>query len=158
VLGGALYRGWAELGHVVVVADGPPCQGNCTGRGHLEAVASGNAADRAAEKLWGEGASAELLVGRASEGDEAALEALAGIGHLLGAGIGAFVNVFGAELIIVGGGFGIAAAEFLFPEALEMARRETVLESARPRLRIVKAELGSDAGVIGAGLLAFEAL
>jgi glucokinase len=158
VLEGALFRGWAELGHVVVVADGPPCQGNCTGRGHLEAVASGNAADRAAEKLWGEGATAELLVGRATEGDEAALEALAGIGHLLGAGIGAFVNVFGAELVIVGGGFGIAAAEFLFPEALEMARRETVLESARPRLRIVKAELGSDAGVIGAGLLAFEAL
>ncbi len=148
VLEGALFRGWAELGHVVVVADGPPCQGNCTGRGHLEAVASGNAADRAAEQLGG----------RATEGDEAALEALAGIGHLLGAGIGAFVNVFGAELVIVGGGFGLAAAEFLFPEALEMARRETVLESARPRLRIVKAELGSDAGVIGAGLLAFEAL
>jgi glucokinase len=158
ILDGALFRGWAELGHVIVVADGPPCQGNCTGRGHLEALASGNAADRAAEKLWGEGATAELLVGRASEGDESALEALAGIGHLLGAGIGGFVNVFGAELVIIGGGFGIAAAEFLFPEALEVARRETVLESARPRLRIVKAELGSDAGLIGAGLVAFEAL
>ena len=78
IMEGALYRGWAELGHVVVVADGPPCQGTCTGRGHLEAVASGNAADRAAEKLWGEGATAELLVGRAEEGDPAALEALAG--------------------------------------------------------------------------------
>ena len=41
VLDGRLYRGWAELGHVVVVADGPPCQGNCHGHGHLEAVASG---------------------------------------------------------------------------------------------------------------------
>ena len=71
VLGGSLYRGIAELGHVVVVADGPPCQGNCTGRGHLEAVASGNAADRAAEKLWGEGANAELLVERAQEGTRA---------------------------------------------------------------------------------------
>jgi glucokinase len=158
VVGGALFRGWAELGHVVVVADGPPCQGNCTGRGHLEAVASGNAADRAAEKLWGEGATAELLVGRASEGDASALEALSGIGHLLGAGIGSLVNIFGAELVIVGGGFGIAAAEFLFPAALEVARREVLLESARVGLRIVKAELGSDAGVIGAGLLAFEAL
>ena len=144
---------------MVVVADGPPCQGNCTGRGHLEAVASGNAADRAAEKLWGEGATAELLVGRASEGDEAALEALAGIGHLLGAGDRLASSTSSApSSSIVGGGFGIAAAEFLFPEALEVARRETVLESARPRLRIVKAELGSDAGLIGAGLLAFEAL
>ena len=69
VIDGALFRGIAELGHVVVVADGPPCQGRCGGRGHLEAVASGNAADRAAEKLWGEGANAELLVGRAEEGD-----------------------------------------------------------------------------------------
>ena len=86
VLDGALYRGWAELGHVVVVADGPPCQGTCTGRGHLEAVASGNAADRAADALWGEGATAELLVDRAEAGDEAALEALTAIGHLLGAG------------------------------------------------------------------------
>ena len=118
IIDGALYRGWAELGHVVVVADGPPCQGTCTGRGHLEAVASGNAADRAAEKLWGEGASAELLVGRAEEGDPDALEALAGIGHLLGAAVGSFVNMFAPELTIVGGGFGIAAAEFLFPQAL----------------------------------------
>ena len=158
VLGGALFRGWAELGHVVVVADGPPCQGICTGRGHLEGVASGSAADRAAEKLWGEGATAELLVGRASEGDAAALEALTGIGHLLGAAIGSFVNICGAELVIVGGGFGSAAAEFLFPEALEVARREALLESTAAALRIVKAELGSDAGLIGAGLLAFEAL
>jgi glucokinase len=158
VLDGALYRGWAELGHVVVVADGPPCQGKCTGRGHLEAVASGNAADRAAEKLWGEGATAELLVGRATDGDAAAIEALAGLGHLLGAAIGSFVNMFGAELVVIGGGFGSAAAEFLFPTALEIARRETVLESHRGSLRIVKAELGSDAGLIGAGLLAFEAL
>jgi len=60
--------------------------------------------------------------------------------------------------VIVGGGFGNAAAEYLFPSALEIARRETVLESARATLRIVKAELGSDAGLIGAGLLALEAL
>ena len=158
VLGGALFRGWAELGHVVVVADGPPCQGNCTGRGHLEALASGNAADRAAEKLWGEGATAELLVGRATEGDTAALDALAGIGHLLGAAIGSFVNITGAELVVVGGGFGSAASEFLFPSALEIARREALLETTGAALRIVKAELGSDAGLIGAGLLAFEAL
>jgi glucokinase len=157
IMDGALYRGWAELGHTVVVADGPPCQGTCTGRGHLEAVASGSAADRAAEKLWGEGANAELLVGRAEEGDPAALEALAGIGHLLGAAIGSFINIFAPELTIVGGGFGIAASDYLFPSAYEIAKREA-LEPARAGIRIVKAELGSDAGLIGAGLLAFEAI
>ena len=45
VLGGRLYRGWvgaaAELGHMVVDIDGPPCQGNCPNWGCLEAVASG---------------------------------------------------------------------------------------------------------------------
>lgn len=157
VLDGSLFRGWAELGHTLVVADGPPCQGTCTGRGHLEAVASGNAADRAAEALWGPGSTAEQLVQRAGGGDGAALEALAAIGRLLGAGIGSLVNVFGAELVIVGGGFGSAAAEFLFEPALEVARREA-LPPARKGLRIVEAALGPDAGLIGAGLVALAAL
>lgn len=155
VLDGALYRGWAELGHVVVVADGPPCQGTCTGRGHLEAVASGNAADRAAERLWGGGANAELLVERAEQGDAEAIEALAEIGRLLGAAIGSFANMLDPELFVVGGGFGLAASAFLFPSALEVARHE-VLEPGRPGLRIVPAELGSEAGLVGAGLLALE--
>jgi glucokinase len=157
VIDGALYRGWAELGHAVVVADGPPCQGTCTGRGHLEAVASGNAADRAAVALWGEGSTAERLVDRAEAGDEQAIEALTQIGRLLGAGIGTFTNIFSPELVVVGGGFGLAASTFLFPAALEVARREA-LEPARAGLRIVEAELGSDAGLVGAGLLALEAV
>jgi glucokinase len=155
VLDSSLFHGIAELGHVVVVADGPPCQGNCAGRGHLEVLASGNAADRAAERLWGEGATAELLVGRAEEGDAEAIEALAGMGHLLGAAIGSFVNTFAPELVIIGGGFGLAAYEFLVPTATEIARREIVVPDAL-ELRIVKAELGSDAGLVGAGLLALE--
>lgn len=156
VLGGQLFHGWAELGHVVVVADGPPCQGNCTGRGHLESVASGNAADRAAVQLWGEGATAEALVERAQDGDGAAIAALTTMGRLLGAGIGSLVNTFGAQLVIVGGGFGLAAMEFLLEPALEVARREAL--GPAKGLRIVAAELGEDAGLIGAGLLAFDAL
>jgi len=158
VIDNRLYRGWAELGHIVVVADGPPCQGNCTGRGHLEVVASGTAADRAAERLWGEGAGAELLVGRAEEGDAEALEALAGIGHLLGAGIGSLHNIFAPNLTVVGGGFGVAAFDYVVPAALEVARREVVAESARGSVRIVPAMLGKDAGLIGAAWLALEAL
>jgi glucokinase len=158
VIDGALYRGWAELGHTVVVADGPPCQGNCTGRGHLEVLASGSAADRAAARLWGEGAGAELLVGRAREGDAEALEALADIGHLLGAAIGSLYNIFAPEATVIGGGFGAAAFEFLHPTALEIARREVTAEAVHDRVRIVPAMLGKDAGLIGAGLLAREEL
>ena len=156
VLGGSLLRGWAELGHIVVVAEGPPCQGTCSGRGHLESVASGNAADRAALELWGDGATAEQLVERATGGDADAVAALTSIGRLLGAGVGSLVNTFGIELVVVGGGFGCAASQFLFEPALEVARREA-LPPARAGLRLVEAELGADAGLIGAGLLAFRA-
>ena len=85
------------------------------------------------------------------------MTALATIGRLLGAGIGSLVNVFGVELVIVGGGFGSAAAEFLFAPALEVARREA-LPPARAGLRIVEAALGVDAGLIGAGLVGFAEL
>ena len=67
VLDGHLYRGWAELGHIVVDADGAPCQGSCHGRGHLEAVASGLAADRAAKDVGFETRSPAY--GRAPEED-----------------------------------------------------------------------------------------
>ncbi len=155
VLGGVPYRGWAELGHVVVVAGGEPCQGTCTGHGHLEAVASGTAADRAAQELWGGDAGAEQLVERAQAGDDGARAALAELGRLLGAGIGSFVNMFGVELVVIGGGFGVGAGELLLVPALEAARREA-LSPASQRLRLVEAELGADAGLIGAGLLALE--
>lgn len=157
VLGGELYRGIAELGHVVVIAEGPPCSGNCSGRGHLEVLASGTAADRAAERLWGEGATAELLVGRAEEGDEQAVEALNGIGHLLGAAVGSFVNMFAPEKVILGGGFGVGAFRWLEGSTLEVARRELV-EPEAEQFELVPAELGEDAGLVGAGLLALETL
>ncbi|MBA3432691.1 MAG: ROK family protein, partial [Actinobacteria bacterium] len=94
VLDDRLYRGWAEIGHVVVQADGPPCQGNCHGHGHLEALASGTAADRAAQELWGDGADTHVLVDRARSGDEAARARLAAIGEFLGAAIGSLANLF----------------------------------------------------------------
>jgi len=59
VIDGKLFRGWAELGHVVVQEGGPPCA--CGGRGHLEVLASGHAGDRAARDLYGPDADAHLL-------------------------------------------------------------------------------------------------
>ena len=79
------------------------------------------------------------------------------MGRLLGAGIGSIVNVFGVELVLIGGGFGSAAGELLLGPALEVARAES-LQPARDRLRIVPAALGAEAGVLGAALVAFEAL
>ncbi len=157
VMDGHLYRGWAELGHTVVVAGGPPCQGNCHGHGHLEAVASGLAADRAAAELYGPDSDAPLLVARARSGDALALDALEEIGRLLGIAIGSLVNIFDPDVVIVGGGFGAAAGEFILATALAAAREEAIQPADRA-LRIVRAELGDEAGLIGAGLVGFEAL
>ena len=156
VLGGRPARGWMELGHVVVAAGGPSCQGACTGHGHLETLVSGTAADREAERLWGPGATSEQLVARARTGDAEAVAALAAMGRLLGAAIGSLVNVFGVGLVVVGGGFGLAAADFLLGPAVEAARREALAPGRR--VRVVPAALGEDAGLVGAGLLALGAL
>jgi len=157
VLDNRLYRGWAEIGHMVVQAGGPPCQGHCHGRGHLEALVSGTAADRVAEELWGPDADSRTLVERARAGVDEALAALDEIAAFLGAGIGSLVNLFDPELVIVGGGFGEAVADLLLELAQEAARREALAPADRT-LRVVSAKLGVDAGLVGAGLVGFEAL
>jgi glucokinase len=157
VIDNRLYRGWAELGHIVVVAGGPPCPGRCHGRGHLEAVASGLAADRAAAELYGHGAEAPVLVERARAGDGQAIVALAEIGRLLGVAIGSLVNIFDPDVVIVGGGFGAAAGDLVLEPARVAARGEAI-HPADERLRVVQAALGEEAGLIGAALVAFEAL
>jgi glucokinase len=147
----------AEFGHVVIVHDGRPCQGACVGRGHLETYVSGTAATAAAQDLFGPAVDAHRLVRLANEGDAQATELLAEIGRYLGSGIGSFVNAFGPKLVILGGGFGVAAYDYLLGPAEEVTRREA-LEPMRSTVQLVKAELGTAAGLIGAAFVGFEAL
>ncbi len=145
-----LLHGWTELGHIVIVEDGEPCQGSCTGRGHVEAYCSGRAADRIAQRVLGGDANAHDLVA-------ARHPALDMIGRHLGTAIGSLVNVFGPERVVIGGGFGIAAG----PQLLEAARPAILRESLAPGgedLDLALASLGARAGLIGAGLIAFEAV
>ena len=161
VAGGKPFRGWngtgVELGHVVIVHDGRPCQGACTGRGHLEAYASGSAATADAREAFGPSADAHGLVRLADEGDMNAKELLEEVGRYLGSGIGSFVNVFGPQLVLLGGGFGVAAYDYLRGPAEEVMRREA-LEPMRTAVRLAQAELGTAAGLIGAAFVGFEAL
>ena len=157
ILDSALYRGWAEFGHIVVVADGEPCYGSCSGRGHLEAYVSGTAADRLADGVLGRDANAHDLIDAAAGGDEPAIEALRGIGELVGVAIGSLANIFLPDMVVIGGGFGLAAGPWLLEPALARARREA-LAPAVDRLQLVNAELGVDAGIVGAGLAAFDAV
>lgn len=158
ILGGAPYRGatgsGAELGHVVVDVDGLPCR--CGGRGHLESYATGLAADAFARERIGPESDAHDLVHRAKAGESVALELLAEIGRYVGAAVASFVNALEPELVVIGGGYGEAAGEFLLPSAREVIARDA-LPPGRDNLRIVEAQLGADAGVIGAGMIAFEA-
>ena len=158
ILGGRPYRGWfgagAEIGHMVIVHDGVPCA--CGGRGHLESYVSGKAAGELAAEAFGPAADAHRLVRLAGEGDAKAVEILTDIGEHLGSGIASLVNIFNPELIVVGGGFA-AAGDFLFGPAQVVADRET-LPSVRESYRIVRAELGTMAGLIGAAMVAFETI
>ena len=169
VLGGELYRGstgaGAELGHTVIQADGPPCQGNCPNHGCVEALASGTALGRegraAAESApdsalgralaEGKEVDGKLVTEAALAGDETAIAVFDLIGGRLGVACSSFANIFQPAAIVVGGGV-IAAGELL----LEPARREVRERALNPmnQTPILEATLGSDAGVIGAAALA----
>jgi len=149
IAAGSLFQAWTELGHMVIVEDGEPCAGACSGRGHVEAYCSGRAADNLAKKLIGPSATAHDLV----QDRHPVLER---IGHHLGVAMGSLVNIFGAERIVVGGGFGVAAFDQLLPAA-RLAVLTEALAPAGQELEIECARLGASAGLIGAGLVAFEA-
>jgi glucokinase len=150
VSGGRLFRAYTELGHMVIVEDGEPCQGACSGRGHVEAYCSGTAAGKIAKRVLGPDANAHDLV-------EQGHPVLGEIGHHLGAAIGSLVNIFGSTRVVIGGGFGIAAFDHLVPAARRAVLREALAPSGQS-LEIVRAELGGEAGLIGAGLIALEGL
>ena len=168
---GRLVRGAVgaatELGHMVVDLDGPPCQGACTNRGCLEALASGSALGREGQRIAGQRPGSRLarmaaegttITGQhvteaARAGDRASREALERIGTLLGVGIANAMNVFNPEVVLLGGGVS-AAGDLLLVPAREEARRRARPPSSGARVEI--AHLGQEAGMIGAALLARE--
>ncbi len=169
ILGGEVYRGatgaGAELGHTVIQADGPPCQGNCPNHGCVEALASGtalgreglavaeSAPDSALGKLLaaGEKVDGTAVTKAALAGDRTAIEVFDLIGGRLGVACTSFANIFQPDAIVVGGGV-IAAGDLL----LDPARREVRERALTPmnRTPILEATLGNDAGMIGAAALA----
>jgi glucokinase len=169
ILGGEIYRGssgaGAELGHVAIQLDGPACQGNCPGHGCVETLASGtalgregraaaeSAPDSALGRLLAEGSEIDgkVVTVAAHEGDETAIGVFDLVGSRLGVALASFANIFEPEVIVIGGGV-IAAGELL----LAPARRELEARALRPmnRTPVVPAELGEDAGMIGAAAMA----
>ncbi len=173
ILDGHPYRGshgaGAELGHVVVDLHGPRCQGSCPGSGCIESIASGTALGTLAReaaaanpgsrlgRIAAEGGAVDgaVVAELARGGDELASGILATIGDRVGIALAGLANIFDPDMIVLGGGV-LAAGELI----AEPARRR-VREAALPPQREVSvrlAELGGDAGMIGAALAARELL
>ena len=168
VLDGRLYRGsigsGAELGHMSVDENGPHCQGHCSSRGCLEVLASATGVMAAAQQIAsdhphgglaaaraaGEDLDARYVIDRARAGDEEAIEVFAIVGRHLGVGITNLVNIFNPEVVVIGGGIAAAGEALLAPARGEYERR--VLK-ATAGARIVAAELGNDAGALGAAAM-----
>jgi len=174
ILNGELYRGWigsgAELGHMVIDMNGPPCQGNCPNHGCFEAMASGTALAREARRIAAELPTSALGLAMADDreldgplvtelahdGDLAARQVLDLIGERVGVALASYVNIFNPEMIVVGGGVMGAGEMLLAPARAEMLRR--ALPPSRDNVRIVAAQYGHEAGMVGAAAMALDGL
>lgn len=169
-LDGEPYRGsrglGGEIGHMVVRLDGPPCP--CGGFGHIESyigrppiAARGREAARAfsgqvIRDLAGgdpDAVTAEHVVQAALAGDEIARDILLEAGDVLGEALVGIVNLLNPKLIVVGGGIGESAG-FLVERAAQVIADKAL--AGRRDVTVVQAQLGNDAGVLGAAALAFD--
>ncbi len=169
VLDGKLYhgasQGASDIGHLVLLPDGPLC--GCGKRGCLEALASGTAIARIAVEalqsrkrsilrstLDSQTLSAQDVVEAARLGDALSREILEQAGAWLGKGLAYYVDINNPELIIIGGG--IAAAGDLLLEPVRRAIRQFALPNNVQTVQVLPAGLGRDSGVIGAAALAWQ--
>ena len=174
VVGGEIYRGAygvaPELGHLTVVPGGRPCA--CGKRGCWERYCSGTALAQIAQlqmvdhdapvlrRLSGDDpatVTGTMVAVAATEGDPVALAAMDELGHWLAAGLSLVTDVLDPEVIVIGGGVSAAAGMFL-PLAVSEFAGSITGAGHRPLPRVELARFGDRAGIIGAGLLAAEAL
>jgi glucokinase len=154
----------AELGHLTVLPEGPMC--GCGHRGHLEALASGPAIARYAKEQLALGVSSILKIAppptaydvsiAAQAGDALAKEAFTYAGHYLGIGVANLLATFNPSIIVLGGGVSHSGALLIDPMKASLERNVLSPEYTRD-LSIVTAELGDDAGLVGALALAHTA-
>lgn len=169
VIGGELYAGMegtaGEIGHMTIADTGPGC--TCGGVGCWEQLASGTALARAARRRISEGAvtvimdyaggdvkrvNAEAVSRAFDQGDALAWELLAQTSYYLGVGFANLLNIFNPALIVIGGGLANMGDKLLLP-AYRVAGERAFKEAFRAA-RFARAELGGDAGVLGAAALA----
>lgn len=166
IIEGKLYRGAssgaAEIGHVVIDVHGEKC--NCGNYGCFEALASGTAIARFAkraidrgkhsliEELSGdEPIKAEHVFEAAGQGDRLALDIIDEEAFYLGIGICNIMAMYNPERIAIGGGVS-NQWDMFYHKMMETVRDRALKQNAKV-CRVIKAELGTDAGVVGAAAL-----
>jgi glucokinase len=162
-------RGFAgEIGHQTIQADGPRC--NCGNIGCLEVLAAGPAIVRAARDAMGAGRASKirawvnndltqitgtLVTQAARDGDALAKEILDRAGYYIGLGLVSLLHNFDTQLFVLGGGVAIHAWDLIYPP-IQTTFDQYAMPSMRRAVRIVPAQLGDDAGLLGAAALVNE--
>jgi glucokinase len=170
ILDGKLHSGYrhaaAEVGHMIVLADGPVC--GCGKRGCLEAVASRTAIER--DIRLGMAAGRGSLVSRLTEGDTRRLtsgvlakalrkgdplvvEVMGRAQYYLGLLTASIVNLIDPEMVVFGGGVVEALGTKFLRTIRVTARQHFIQQAGADQVRIVAAELGDYAAVLGAAVL-----
>lgn len=146
----------AEVGHIALNVDGPPCP--CGNRGCLEQYASATAmvrrtcekiaSERPNTALKAEGLTTQVIFKAAEAGDAFAAQMFEETGFLLGVGLVSLVNVLNVEVIALAGGLAQAGARIFDPAQRTFFERGT--SGVKEHVRIIPAVLGDDAGILGA--------
>jgi glucokinase len=166
IIDGKILRGASgtagEIGHICVEPTGAPC--GCGSRGCVEQYASATAIVRLARKFMKQFPQSELfektnlssleIYEAGVKGDELALEVFRQKGFYLGIMLAGLINVLNPEIIVIGGG-AAAGWDLFIPQTVEQIRERAYREPVEG-VQIVRAELGDDAGILGAARLAFE--
>lgn len=151
-----------EIGHICVEPLGEPC--GCGSRGCVEQYSSATAIVRMTHELKDQYPKSVLqnktrltsldVYEAGKEGDELALEVFRKMGFYLGIALADLVNVLNPEVIVIGGG-AAAGWDLFIGHVQEQIRKRAFSEPAR-RAKLVCAELGDDAGILGAAKTAFD--
>src|SRR5688500_3623383 len=153
----------AELGHMIIDPDGPPC--GCGSHGHIESFSSGPAIARYVNGQITAGRQGEStlhahpslntaqIADAAREGDSLAISAFERAGHYLGIAVANYLAIFDPSILIFGGGVS-QVGDLLFKPFEESLRKYTFHPHYLDNLVITKAALGDNAGLLGALALA----
>lgn len=158
ILNGKLFRGSGfaagEIGHMPINEEGPDC--NCGGRACLETYVGNNKILALAKKDFGADITLEKLSELAYAGDKKAISIWENVATKLGVAISSVVNLINPDMVVIGGG--VANAGKIIFDQIRKTVDQRAMSVHSKTVKITKAILGNDAGMIGAGLLVKEEL